>query len=72
MGEGRKGLGNGEMGGKGLSQLCFSLGEGGVGLLSTGHLVCPKPFPAISRVIERAVQNNNLPFAVPDSGHWLP
>lgn len=72
MGEGRKGLGNGEMGGKDYRSCVFPWGEGGVGLLSTGHLVCPKPFPAISRVIKRAVQNNNLPFAVPDSGHWLP
>ena len=56
--------------GEGIVAVVFFLG--GVGLLSTGHLVYPKPFPEIWRGIKRAVQNNNLPFAVPDSRHWLP
>ena len=42
VGEGRKGLGNGEMGGKDYRSCVFPLwGGGGVGLLSTGHLVYP-------------------------------
>jgi len=69
VGEGRKGLGNGEMGGKDHRSCVFPWG-GGAPIHWSFSL--RQAFSGNMEGIKRAVQNNNLPFAVPDGRHWLP